>query len=85
MPDPNPDDWALTHMRRLALSRWDNEGGASAFRPTARLSESSHPRRRNPGSWVSAPRAHGLAVVLGRCTELIEPAMRGGPPRARPE
>ena len=49
MVEPNPDNWALTHMRWLALSRWDNEGGASASRPAAELSESTQPRRRNQG------------------------------------
>ncbi|PTT90675.1 hypothetical protein DBR42_05355 [Pelomonas sp. HMWF004] len=31
----NPDTWAPTHMRRLALSRWASEGGASPLRATA--------------------------------------------------
>lgn len=35
MAEPNPDTWAQSHMRWLALSRWDNEGGASPLRPTA--------------------------------------------------
>ena len=35
MAEPNPDTWAQAHMRWLALSRWDNEGGASSSRPTA--------------------------------------------------
>jgi len=35
MAEPNPDKWAQSHMRWLALSRWDNEGGASPLRPTA--------------------------------------------------
>jgi hypothetical protein len=35
MAEPNPDDWALTHMRWFALSTWDNEGGASPFRTTS--------------------------------------------------
>lgn len=29
MAASNPGTWAQTHMRALALSRWDNEGGAS--------------------------------------------------------
>ena len=57
MSEPNPDHWALTHMRWLALSRWDNEGGASASRPAAELSESTQPRRRNQGS---APQPSGF-------------------------
>jgi hypothetical protein len=32
MAEPNPDRWAQSHMRWLALSRWDNEGGASPSR-----------------------------------------------------
>lgn len=32
MAEPKPDHWALAHMRWLALSRWDNEGGASPSR-----------------------------------------------------
>ena len=35
MAEPNPEDWAWMHMRWLALSRWNTEGGASASRPTA--------------------------------------------------
>jgi len=35
MTEPNPDNRALAHMRWLALSRWDNEGGASPSRPTS--------------------------------------------------
>jgi hypothetical protein len=35
MAEPNPDHWVLTHLRWLALSRWDNEGGASPSRPTS--------------------------------------------------
>lgn len=61
MSEPNPDHWASTHMRWLALSRWDNEGGASAFRPTAKLIESTLPRRRNQGS---ASRLSGVAASL---------------------
>jgi len=34
MAEPNPDRWAQSHMRWLALSRWDNEGGASPSRHT---------------------------------------------------
>ena len=34
MAEPNPDRWAQSHMRWLALSRWDNEGGASISRHT---------------------------------------------------
>ena len=34
MAEPNPDRWVLSHMRWLALSRWDNEGGASPSRHT---------------------------------------------------
>lgn len=29
-----PETWAPTHMRRLALSRWDGEGGAIPSRAT---------------------------------------------------
>ena len=82
MKEPNPDGWALTHMRWLALSRWDNEGGASAFRPTAVLSESTRPRPRNPRRQAAPVRVRGIAVVLGRRTETIEPFKRAGPVRA---
>jgi hypothetical protein len=34
MAEPNPDPWAQSHTRWLALSRWDNEGGASPWRHT---------------------------------------------------
>jgi len=34
MAEPSPDRLARAHMRWLALSRWDNEGGASQSRPT---------------------------------------------------
>jgi len=46
MADPNPDRWAQSHMRWLALSRWDNEGGAS-------------PSRHTEGSADTAPRHEG--------------------------
>lgn len=36
MEEQNPRTWTLTHLRWLALWRWDNEGGVSASRPTAR-------------------------------------------------
>jgi hypothetical protein len=35
MAEPNLDRWVQSHMRWLALSRWENEGGASPARPTA--------------------------------------------------
>ena len=34
MAEPNPDRWTQSHMRWLALTRWDNEGGASPSRHT---------------------------------------------------
>ena len=37
----NPDTWAPTHRRRLALSRWDGEGGASPSRSTAEPTETT--------------------------------------------
>lgn len=84
MSEPNPDHWASTHMRWLALSRWDSEGGANASRPTAKLSESTQPRRRNQGLCASTVRDRSVAAVDRRCTETIEPAKRAGPTRARP-
>lgn len=84
MAKPNPDSWALTHMRWLALSRWDNEGGASAFRPTVGLSESARSRSRNPWPQAAPVRVHGIAVVHERRTETIEPARRARPAPARP-
>jgi hypothetical protein len=35
MTSPNLELWAQSHMRWLALSRWDTEGGASPLRPTS--------------------------------------------------
>jgi len=35
MAEPNPDNWAQSHIWWLALSRRGNEGGASPSRPTA--------------------------------------------------
>jgi ribose 5-phosphate isomerase B len=35
MAELNPDTWTQSHMRWIALSRWDNEGGASPSWPTA--------------------------------------------------
>ena len=64
MAEPNPDHWALTHMRWLALSRWDNEGGASPSRLTSGSADpSSHSARTKvlvlhslqPGFASSAP------------------------------
>jgi hypothetical protein len=42
MAEPNPEPWAQAHMRWLALSRWDNEGGASPSRPTAGTASRRH-------------------------------------------
>ena len=48
MAEPDPDTLARSQMRRLALSRWENEGGASpcglvagSTVPTLRLGRSS--------------------------------------------
>jgi hypothetical protein len=51
MAEPNPDRWAQYHMRRLALSRWDNEGGASPFRHTEGSADPTprHEVRPTPG------------------------------------
>jgi hypothetical protein len=51
MAEPNPDSWAQFHMRWLALSRWDNEGGASPSRPTEGSADPtlSHDVRPRPG------------------------------------
>ena len=35
MTEPNSDTGVQSHMRWLALSRWENEGGAGLSRPTA--------------------------------------------------
>ncbi len=84
MAEPNSDNWALTHMRLMALSRWDNEGGASAFRPTAGLGECTQARRRNQGPRVSPVPVRSVAVVHRRFSETIQSAKRAGPARARP-
>ena len=34
MAEPNLDRWVQWHMRWLAISRWENEGGASPAKPT---------------------------------------------------
>ena len=51
MAEPNPDTWAQSHMRWLALSRWDNEGGASRSRPTKGSADPTfrHEVRPTPG------------------------------------
>ena len=51
MAEPNPDRWAQSHMRWLALSRWDNEGGASPPRHTEGSADPmpSHEVRSTPG------------------------------------
>ena len=51
MAEPNPDRWAQSHMRWLALSRWDNEGGASPSRHTEGSAETTpgHEVRSTPG------------------------------------
>ena len=56
MAEPNPDNWALTHMRWLALSRWDNEGGASPFRTTSGSEDPSIHKAQTP--------ALGLPLLL---------------------
>lgn len=35
MATTNPDHWQHLHLRWLALSRWESEGGASPHRSTA--------------------------------------------------
>ena len=35
MAELNPDTWSQSHMRLMALSRWDNDGGAVPSRLTA--------------------------------------------------
>ena len=57
MAELNPDKWAQSHMRSLALSRWDNEGGASPSRPTE-------------GSAVPTPR-HGARPTPGPVVFLL--------------
>jgi hypothetical protein len=84
MSEPNPDHWASTHMRWLALSRWDNEGGASASRLTAKLTKSTQPRRRNQGATPQPSGVRSVAAVDRRRTEMIEAAKRAGPTRAQP-
>jgi len=39
MNEPNPETWKQSHMLFIALSRWDNEGGARRYLPSAGLSE----------------------------------------------
>jgi hypothetical protein len=72
MAEPNPDSWALSHMRWLALSRWDNEGGAS-------------PSRHTEGSAVPPPR-HEVRSTSGpvlRWPALEAPVPSTGPVSGR--
>ena len=39
MADPNRKSWTQTHMRWLALSRWDDEGGCQLHGARAGLSD----------------------------------------------
>jgi len=52
MAEPNPDKWSQSHMRWLALSRWDNEGGASPSRLTT---GSADPPPRHEGRTTPGP------------------------------
>jgi hypothetical protein len=53
----NPDKWAQFHMRWLALSRWDNEGGASPTRPTERQTDTDGASRQGkPEQPVEVPK-----------------------------
>jgi hypothetical protein len=51
MAEPNPDRWAQSHMPWLALSRWDDEGGASPSRRTEGSADTTpgHEARSTPG------------------------------------
>ncbi len=75
MAEPNPDTWAQSHMRWLALSRWDNEGGASPSRPTAGSAGSAGSAsaagsagpalRHDRQSWLDAAEMTGPVLLLG--------------------
>jgi hypothetical protein len=64
MAEPNPDTWAQSHMRWLALSRWDNEGGASPFRPTAGSAGASLRRDIRPSATL-AGRNESVLLLIG--------------------
>lgn len=73
MAEPNPDKWAQSHMRWLALSRWDNEGGASPSRYTA---GSADPTPRHEVHPTSGP---VLLLLAFTATVSSTPAGNGQP------
>jgi hypothetical protein len=62
MAELNPDQWPQLHMRLLALSRWDNEGGASPSRRTAGSADQSARRANRLARAVAA--RQGAAIVM---------------------
>ncbi len=75
MAVPNPNPWAQSHLRWLALSRWDNEGGASPLRPTSGcagtpLREGGGPSAgmKEPTNRASVPDGHEESMALTRST-----------------
>ena len=52
MPSVNPDHWASLHLRWRALSRWDNEGGASPLRPVEGDAVPPPPQRAAIRPWL---------------------------------
>jgi hypothetical protein len=71
MTEPKPDSWAHSHMRWLALSRWDSEGDAS-------------PSRHTEGSAGARPRTEvrctlGLVLLL-LAHESSATSTQAGPP-----
>ena len=76
MTEPNSDTGVQSHMRWLALSRWENEGGAGLSRPTAgsvgpALRHQIRPR-------VSTAQTKG-AVLLVLAHETAAPPARWAP------
>lgn len=48
MKEPTPETWKHSHMLALALSRWDNEGGARPHFTAAGLTGATLPHAIQP-------------------------------------
>jgi hypothetical protein len=82
MAGSKPDNSAFSHMHWLALSRSDSKSRAGKFRPPVVRNESDRPKWGNRGP-CPAVRVGGTAGVETQFTEMIEPAKRTCPARAR--
>ena len=76
MAEPNPHQWAQSHPYTMALSRWDNEGGAGAQRPVPGWVAPGPDRSFRPPIRVARPRP----LLLQRACTPSRPPVAGALP-----